>query len=77
MYRVTVISKESREQMAQWDQMEPVTMIQEELVREAGCFLDVCRFDIEPAFSDLLGVHDAVEYELEDFDEGFDVGPLQ
>ena len=76
MYRVTAIDEASLEQITQWDQFEPLTMMQEEMAHKAGCFLDVCRFEIEPIFSDLLGVRQTVDHELEEYDEGFDVGSL-
>jgi hypothetical protein len=76
MYRVTAIDEASLEQLDQWDQFEPVEQWQHEAAHQGGCFLDICRFEIEPAFSDLLGVHHTLEYELEEYDEGFTFGPL-
>ena len=77
MYRVTAIDEASLEQLSQWDQFEPLTMMQEEMAHKVGCFLDVCRLDIEPTFSDLLGVRQHLKYELEEYDESFNVGSLQ
>jgi hypothetical protein len=76
MYRVTAIDEASSEQLGQWDQFEPVEQWQHDAAHERGCFLDICRFEIEPAFSDLLGVRQRVQYELEEYDEGFTAGPL-
>lgn len=65
MYRATVICDTSGDALYQWDQMEPIEDWKHQEAEAMGYFIDICRIEIEPAFSDLLGVRQHVVFELE------------